>query len=109
MVVHNFHISRRSAVPFEADSPLLVDSDAKLSFALALECLQSVAGWGSQFSGAYFKIVPGRERQSGLVVDQKPAQTLGSRDEQETLPGIESHALFASIVAADPNRLGEAH
>jgi hypothetical protein len=43
MVVDDFDIRRSSVRPPEADPPLIIDADAVLAEAIALECLQSVA------------------------------------------------------------------
>ena len=46
MVIHDLHFgrARTSLRPLEADPPLVVDADAPLPFAPALECLQTVTG-----------------------------------------------------------------
>ena len=43
MVVGDFNIKSVSVVPRKADSELLVDPNAKLTFSVALQCLKSIA------------------------------------------------------------------
>ena len=48
MVIHNFNVIRLVAGPLEANSPLLVDSNAMLPLAVATKTFQSIRGWNSQ-------------------------------------------------------------
>jgi hypothetical protein len=48
MIVHNLNLPRSLLGPSEANSPLIVDSDAHLIDAIALKDLQSVSGRISQ-------------------------------------------------------------
>jgi hypothetical protein len=45
VVVHDLNVDRtgRAIRPFEADAPLIVDADAVLSFAIALQCFKPVS------------------------------------------------------------------
>ena len=44
MIVHDFDVERIAAVPVEAKSPLLVDTDTVLSLAVAAKLFEPVAG-----------------------------------------------------------------
>ncbi len=44
MVVNNFNVVRAVHLPAETNSPLVVDADGVLAFAVAFEGFQSVAG-----------------------------------------------------------------
>ncbi len=46
MAVHDFHFGWSAAFvgPSETDPPLIVDTNAPLPLALALQCFQSIAG-----------------------------------------------------------------
>ena len=46
MVIHNLGIEYVAILPSEADAPLVVDADAVLAGAVALECLELVR-WGN--------------------------------------------------------------
>lgn len=46
MVVHDFNISWAVVGPSEADAELIIDPDAVLAFAVALQGFQPVAWWG---------------------------------------------------------------
>src|SRR6185312_7111256 len=48
MVVDDFDIGRTSFCPNEADAPLVVDPDAHLPVAIAMQGLQTVAGRNTQ-------------------------------------------------------------
>lgn len=43
MIVHNFNVVSVSAFPPEADSPLVIHSDAMLTFAVSFQRLQTIA------------------------------------------------------------------
>lgn len=43
MIVHDFHFKRIRVGPAEADAPLIVDSNAVLSFAVTPQSLETVA------------------------------------------------------------------
>jgi hypothetical protein len=43
MIVHNLNLPRSLLGPSEANSPLIVDSDAHLTHAIAFEDLQSIS------------------------------------------------------------------
>ncbi len=45
MVVHDLDLISMAAFPPKADAPLIIDADAMLTFALALERLESIGGW----------------------------------------------------------------
>jgi hypothetical protein len=47
MVIHNLHLVRMAALPLEANAPLVVDSNAVLSFPLGSKWFQPVPGWHS--------------------------------------------------------------
>jgi hypothetical protein len=44
VIIHDFDFVRIAAAPYEAESPLIVDADAVLAGAVALEPLQSISG-----------------------------------------------------------------
>jgi hypothetical protein len=44
VIIHNFNVVSVACAPAEANAPLLVDSDAVLAFAVALQRFQQVAG-----------------------------------------------------------------
>jgi hypothetical protein len=44
VIIDDLHLVGIAVIPDEADAPLVVDADAVLSFAVALECFESVAG-----------------------------------------------------------------
>ena len=44
MVIHNFNVPCIRALPAEADTPLVIDANAVLAFALALQGFESIAG-----------------------------------------------------------------
>lgn len=48
MVVCYFNVIGISVFPVKADAPLIVDPDAMLPFAIALQGLQPVAWWDSE-------------------------------------------------------------
>jgi len=69
MVVNNLYFVRVSASPDEANAPLVVDADAVLSLAVAVERLKAIARWGSQVtqrnSGIQLAELPERHRLDG--------------------------------------------
>ncbi len=48
MVICYFNVKRITAVPFETDSPLVINSDAMLSCTIATEFFKSIRRWDSQ-------------------------------------------------------------
>ncbi len=48
VVVHDFDLVGTIVVPHKADTPLVIDADAVLSFAVPLERFQMVAGGNPQ-------------------------------------------------------------
>jgi len=56
MVIRNFNLEGIAITPYEADSVLVVDPDAVLSCAVALERFQAIAGENRQI----------REQKSGM-------------------------------------------
>jgi len=48
MVVGYFNFVGVPTLPDKTDAPLVVDSDTKLTFAVAFELLQPVGGWDSE-------------------------------------------------------------
>jgi len=48
VVVHNLYIFRACVGPTEAESVLIVDSDAMLAKAITYECFKAIAGWNTQ-------------------------------------------------------------
>jgi hypothetical protein len=50
MIVYNLYIKRVAGIPLEADTVLIVDSDAVLPLTPTSQALQSVARWASQVS-----------------------------------------------------------
>ena len=48
VVVNNLYVPRMPILPAKANSPLLIDADTPLPFALTFERLQAVAGWVAQ-------------------------------------------------------------
>jgi hypothetical protein len=48
MVIDDFDVDRSRVGPPKADSELVVDSDGVLPFAILLQRMKSVAGWGLQ-------------------------------------------------------------
>ena len=48
MVINNFDTVRAAICPTEANTPLIVDSNAVLTRTIALECLKMIAGWNPQ-------------------------------------------------------------
>jgi hypothetical protein len=48
MVVHDFHVVCIAVPSDEADSPLVVDPNAELPFAVALQRFQSISAWRGQ-------------------------------------------------------------
>jgi hypothetical protein len=48
VVVHYFDLVSAVVVPNKTDSPLIVDANAVLSFSIALQGFQVIAGWHSQ-------------------------------------------------------------
>lgn len=48
MIIDNLYVVGISISPFEADAPLIVDSDAVLSFAIPFQWLQAIAGEGTE-------------------------------------------------------------
>jgi hypothetical protein len=67
VIIHDFDFMRIAAAPYEAEPPLIVDSDAVLAGAVALERLQAISGR-----------------------DAKILQPLGCMKEEQLAPG---HAL----------------
>ncbi len=47
MIVDDLHVMS-AFIPAEAQAELIVDAHAPLSFPIALECLEPIAGWRSQ-------------------------------------------------------------
>jgi hypothetical protein len=47
VIVHDLHVKRVAVLPTEADAPLVVDADAPLALAVALEGLEPIA-WGAR-------------------------------------------------------------
>lgn len=43
MVINDFHIIRMAVMPRETDTPLKIDSDAVLSFAVPMQCFKMIA------------------------------------------------------------------
>lgn len=60
MIVHNFHIARSGPAiwPTKAYSPLIIDPNAPLAFAVSAEFLQPVSTQRSQFTKAYGRFQP---------------------------------------------------
>jgi hypothetical protein len=50
VVIRYFHIERIWDTPFKADAPLLIDTNAVLSFAIAFERFQLIRGRNHQIS-----------------------------------------------------------
>ena len=48
MVIHDFDVMRIGVSPPEADTPLVVDSNAVLTFPVSCQSFQSIAGRNSQ-------------------------------------------------------------
>ena len=48
MIIYNFHLLRSVVVPDEADSPLIIDSDRVLTFAIAVQRFQMIPGRNPQ-------------------------------------------------------------
>jgi hypothetical protein len=48
MIVHNFHVSGFVINPLEANSPLVINTDAILPCPVILKLFQLVSGWGQQ-------------------------------------------------------------
>lgn len=48
MAICDFNVKRVTALPFETDAPLIVNSDAVLSFAIAAKFFKSVCRWNTQ-------------------------------------------------------------
>jgi hypothetical protein len=48
VVVHYFDLVSAVVVPNKTDSPLVIDANAVLSFSIALQGFQVIAGWHSQ-------------------------------------------------------------
>ena len=63
MVVDDFHIVGIASLPSKADAPLVIDANAVLTLAVALECLELVTGRGLQV----------REDSRAVQVQQLPA------------------------------------
>ena len=53
MVVDDFHIAGVAVSPHEADAILIIDSDAVLALALAVQSLQPVSGRNVQIIQGY--------------------------------------------------------
>ena len=50
MVIHDLHVAGVPVLPAEADTPLVIDANAVLAGAAALEGFQPVRGWNAQVS-----------------------------------------------------------
>src|SRR5699024_8152102 len=48
VVVNDLHLLRSGVGPHKADAPLVVDPDAVLSYSIALERLEPIAGWDAE-------------------------------------------------------------
>jgi hypothetical protein len=48
MIINYLDIKGVTALPLEADTPPLVDTDAVLSFPVSFELLQAACGWDAQ-------------------------------------------------------------
>jgi hypothetical protein len=48
VVIHDLGIVSPFVMPGKTDSPLVIDTDAVLTFAIALQCLELVAGGDPQ-------------------------------------------------------------
>src|SRR5699024_8343462 len=48
VVGNDLHLLRSGVVPHKADAPLVVDPDAVLSYSIALERLEPIAGWDAE-------------------------------------------------------------
>lgn len=48
MTIHDLHFKGITIPPFKADTPLLVDADAVLSYPVPFELLQAVCRWNTQ-------------------------------------------------------------
>ena len=48
MIIYNFHIIRIMVTPLETNAPPVIDSNAVLSFPIAVERLQPVGGRDAQ-------------------------------------------------------------
>jgi hypothetical protein len=49
MIVDDLHIQRIPILPSETDAPLVIDPDAILAFATALQCFQAIARRRTKF------------------------------------------------------------
>jgi len=56
MIISNFHLKNITIVPFEANSPWVVDSYTVLPKPVSLEFLQSVGWWNPEIIQAYSTI-----------------------------------------------------
>jgi len=48
VIIHNLRVMRSVGFPVEADTPLIVDTYAVLTFPIFLQCLQPISGWNAQ-------------------------------------------------------------
>jgi hypothetical protein len=94
MIVDNLDIRRsgRAARPFEADTPLHVDTDAVLARAIGLQCFQPIAPECLQFIEAHrcvedFQSAVGLPRKALELADET-AVGKGPRPVDPELPGL---------------------
>ena len=78
MVIDDFNIGRAGCFggPFEADPPLLIDTDAELTGPVAAQALQPVAGKGMQ------RLKAGRGVQNFQALGRLSLETLKRADER---------------------------
>lgn len=95
MVIDNFYILGAFGCPHEADAPLVVDADAVLALAVALQGFKPVAGRDTQVVQHMGRVQQAQLFQGGCL-DIHPAaypiqakQGLGFR----TLKGLDAHEL----------------
>jgi hypothetical protein len=48
MIIHNLHLFGMAFSPHEADAPLVIDTDAVLSFTIPLQGFQSIRRWQAE-------------------------------------------------------------
>jgi hypothetical protein len=71
MIIQNFYVSRFTLQPFEADSVLVVDTNAVLTFSVSVKRFQSVTGRREQIAQIIAIVQIDQFAPSGLLDDQR--------------------------------------
>ena len=103
MVVNNFNVGRARCAfcPFEAYTPLVVNTDTELAFAVSCQCLKAVARQGGEIAKRDRRLYPIQFKASRPFDTGKRLHPLPIREIPGPLVAItEDHTLSVPILYA---------